>query len=41
MVVAEWILFNGYGDFLRDKAKEHAEIEWHLLMDRVADIGVS
>jgi len=34
--INEYPVFNGYGDFLRDKAKEHAEIECHLLMDRVA-----
>lgn len=34
--INEYPIFPGYGStYLRDKAKEHAEIEWHLLMERI------
>lgn len=36
MAVNEYPVFPGYGqNYLVDKAKEHAEIEWHLLMERM------
>jgi hypothetical protein len=33
--INEYPIFPGYDDYLREKAKEHAEIEWHRLMERV------
>lgn len=35
MAINEYPVFPGYSDYLREKAKEHAEIEWHLMMDRL------
>ena len=33
--INEYPIFPGYTDYLREKAKEHAEIEWHHLMERI------
>lgn len=33
--VNEYPVFLGYQDYLRDKAKEHAEVEWHLMKERL------
>lgn len=34
--INEYPVFPGYNDYLREKAKEHAEVEWHLLMGRIS-----
>lgn len=34
-VINEYPIFPGYQDYLREKAKQHAEIEWHMLMERI------
>lgn len=36
IAINEYPVFGGYGrDYLVDKAKEHAEIEWHRLMEKI------
>lgn len=32
----EYAVFPGYRDYLKDRAMEHAEIEWHRWSDAVA-----
>ena len=33
--INEYPVFPGYQDYLREKAKEHAEVEWHLMKERL------
>jgi hypothetical protein len=33
--INDYPVFPGYQDYLREKAKEHADIEWHLMIERL------